>query len=178
MHALVCSLVALFAVANALVEFIHRNDMNWREHTISDYFTVKYGWIQSLGFVSLAVALVLLGSQVVGPFLNWSVSMYIGAGGLLAVILTKIIPAARVSLADSEMDHLHLISAGVAFSAITWAELHFVDVANSYIDFTRAAIATAVLYVLIKSQEQSIEEKIYTGLILAWFFFTWAAISA
>lgn len=122
MNIAIIVLTSLFVAANVWVEYKRRRTDNWRTAPMSQYLTGAYGEWQSAGYGCLCVALVLLAIRHRFEPPIW-VPFLVAATALALVVATKW----RMEVANlghkSDVEEMHVLSAGIAFLALTVAEI-------------------------------------------------------
>ncbi|MDE2101221.1 MAG: hypothetical protein KGL39_28505 [Patescibacteria group bacterium] len=166
MKILVLLLVIFFVVANVLTEYLRRKTDNAVTEPMSDYLTGPYGRIQDYGFFALSAALLILavgGLQLVA----WSVPLFCGSAALVGVVETK-----RLMLTHAAsrpwLERVHVACAGIAFAAVTFAELYLSRGHQLLFLIPLAAVCIAALFSLFKLTQTAMLEKTYAALIVLW----------
>ena len=150
-------LLSMFVAGNILTEWRNRKALPWMSNPMSAYLAgVPWAWVQDIGFVALAGALVLFS---IGPLIP-QILFLLGAVSLLMVVLTKYI---------ASLSKFHKTSAALAFTSViagilvrTW---HTGNIANS---FAMASICVAFLFMRFAPKKTELEEKsVATCIVIA-----------
>ncbi len=161
--------VAAFIGALLSALFLRRKTVKPLTEPISSYITGSYGWLTSLGFAALMGSLLLLAHWAPGPLWTWHLPLWSAAVALMGVVGTKWAQLdSGSSTLYADFEDAHLLSAAIAFGALTFAELHS-PLGLGFVWAPWAAIILAVGFTLLKSSQTTLLEWSYTALILTWF---------
>lgn len=166
MKILVLLLVLFFVASNVLVEYLRRKTDNAVAEPMSDYLTGPYSRIQDYGFFGLSAALLILAVGGI-PIVAWSLPMFLAAFALVGVVETKRLMLTHAAQ-KSELEHLHIACAGIAFAAVTFAEMYLSRGHEVLFLMPLAAVVIAALFSLFKLTQTAILEKTYAALIVLW----------
>ena len=165
--------LAFFILSNAAVEYANRTTMNWMQQPMSAYLAaVKLSWLQDAGFLVLAAALPFIGHLFGTALTVPALALDMAAIALVIVVATKLDIHDHPGSADNaQLERVHIISAGLAFSGVelallihTWAHgLPFaLTLAGPFVAF--------LLYRFAKADEaDALEEKAVAALQMAAF---------
>lgn len=164
MNVLIFALVLVFIAANVYTEYKARNQKCWWRDPISDYLVrVDAHEVQDVGFVGLAVAVVLLGAtQAHGAAWPWL--MYVCAGGIVGLLAAAFVNAAQGG--QTVWEKVHIAFSGVAFVAALVAELIALwDTSGVWLPIL--GVTNCVLFARFAPNAGALEEKTFTAIIVA-----------
>ncbi|MGA9854297.1 MAG: hypothetical protein WBR29_03340 [Gammaproteobacteria bacterium] len=111
-------LTAIFIGGNIAVEYWRRKTDNPLTQPLSDYLTGPYGWIQSIAYLCFAAAMPLLALYSHGSEIVFN-SFLVGGIALVGVVLTKWVQRRATGSLYDNIEHLHVLCAGLAFGGCT-----------------------------------------------------------
>lgn len=164
MNILTFALLLFFVAANVFVEA--RNPaMHWWDEPLSAYLHgVKFAWVQSLAYLGFALAMLLLGIARAGEVAP-AISLYVAAAALVGVVATANLHGVWQS---DWRRRLHVVCAGLAFGGALVAEAIFLW-GTPDVWFPVGAAAVAVAFARWAPEQHSLEEKVFTAVLVAGF---------
>lgn len=163
MNILIFALVLIFLASNIWVEYHNEGQtfsgvvFRWWQQPMSAYLTgVKGAGIQSIGFLLLALAEILM-AIFIKHDLVWTILLLVSAGALALVVATK-----RWLLNE----RVHVIAAGAAFGTAIAAELIYLW-GHSAVWFPLFAILVPAAFMKFLPAQSAVEEKLTAALVCA-----------
>lgn len=109
-------LLGIFLGTVAAVEILRRSVVSLQSSWISTYLTGPYGYIEDVGFVALAAALLMF-PHILNLSLIPTIMFTAGGIGVLLTMITRVFFAKLFpSMSAATITKLHVLSAGVAFA--------------------------------------------------------------
>ncbi|HET8550894.1 MAG TPA: hypothetical protein VFM97_00270 [Gammaproteobacteria bacterium] len=156
---LICS-VAVFVACCIAPEVLRRATTDYASEPISTYLTGRYGWIEDAGFLALAAALAVLGTQLRG----WAgLCAALGTVGVFGALLTD----RCAGWIGPHAHRWHLTCAGLAFVAAFFLEAIASRGGPMIVLAVCYPSIVALVYVL-HPKETALQEKVAAALICAW----------
>lgn len=168
MHTILYAVIGFFVAANVAVEYRNRRLFPPFRDDLSEYLAdVPWFWLQDAGYFALAFALPAIGFTLGGLWVE--ILFSVACVALVFVVLTKLVIhyGGVGPFVAGEMETAHLVSAGVAFGAITVALLIH-SWLRPNITFVASLLAplSAAAFNRLAPQRTAIEEKTYTLCLL------------
>ncbi len=171
-------LAAFFVVTNVITEAANLKTMNPVHHFISDYLAhVKLSWLQDLGFLALALDMILVGTHF-GHQGFMDTALYLASFAMVLMIPTKTLQ--KIDTTDSKtlkknafLEMLHKIATATAFTLANYAIIRFAFQNN--LTFALYTAIGGPLLILIyyhfwRDKFPGVEEKAYTAFLLSSIF--------